>query len=204
MKCTTRILQPRPVFIWPPKAPLPELPPCVWSERAEFPMMISQWHWGVMCYWDTENQCFITQEKLSGDNDLANTAGPLMQLRIDGFDIDLNRPDLGWGFLWAKSSNNNRNEIFRQMIENDPADDLNFWLHDLALEGTDAAGRSYFVVNSPDQPRLKRCQVCQVTDTAGYNTYFDQWKTSGFAGCVAQQMNAAFSDNHHLCDFYMG
>jgi hypothetical protein len=164
---------------------------------------MAQWHWGVMAYWDTENQCFITQEKLTADNDIANTQGPLMQLRIDGFDLDLERAELGWGFLWAPSSNNNRKEIFRQMIENDPADDLEFWLTDLRLEGSDAASRSYFVVNAPAQERLKRCQVCQVVDNQGYNKYFDQWKVAGFAGAVTQQMNSAFSDPHHLCDFYL-
>jgi hypothetical protein len=167
-------------------------------------MIMAQWHWGVMAYWDSKDQCFITQEKLTADNDIANTSGPLMQVRIDGFDLDLERPDLGWGFLWAKSANNNRKEIFRQMSENDPADDLEFWLHDLAIAGTEAAGRSYFVVNAPAQERLKRCTICQVIDKDGYNRYFDQWKLAGFAGCTTQQMNAAFSDRHHLCDFYMG
>jgi hypothetical protein len=202
MTCT-KISRERPILVWPPEQPLPDLPDCEKNTPQSYPAMMAQWHWGVQCYYDNEKQLFITQQHLQSDFAIAGTEGPLIQLRIDGFEIDLGRNDLAWGWMWAGSANNNRGEIHRQMIENDAADDLNFWLTDYAIDDLTTAGRSHAVINTRQQPRLKCAQVYQVANVDGYRQVFDMWKQAGFVGAVCQALEAQFADVHYLSDLWI-
>ena len=190
----------RPVIRVPPEVPLPDLPVLGWNQVPVFPAIMVQWCWGVQAYWSDEEAVFTVQRRNKAPQD---SSGPLIQVRVDGIELSLGRKDLAWGWFWARSANNNRDEIHRQITENDPADDLEFWLADYDMAGSGAAGRSYYVVNTARQDRLKIPQVYQVIDAAGYNDTLDRWKVAGSAGAIVQEMNAPFSDPHLLTDFFM-
>lgn len=190
----------RPILRFPPAEELPELPPCEWNELPEYPILMTQWVWGVQALWDPKSSVFVLPEELPSDFAINQNGPPLMQIRVEGIEPEFGRSDLAWG--WFYDGSNNRRGIFNQLIANRPSPELNFWLTDFDIKDTGAAGRAYFVVNSKSQKGVKICQACQVPDQSAYMTYFDKWKVQGFVGAVCQQYQAPYSDTHFLSDLY--
>ena len=204
-KPESSIVRPRPVPTWPPKEQLTPLPPCERNGRPEYPAIMTQWVWGICSYWSDESEAFILQANMSGDFNIGNMDGPLIEVRLDNLKPKLNRKELGWGWLYAKSCRNNRSEMHRLIMANEAPTDMEFWLCDLAMENSEAAARSYAVINTHVEPgcHVKIPQVYQVVDDDGYNEVFDRWKVSGFVGAICQEYSKEFDEDRLLSDVYL-